>query len=81
MFMDCFLIIGFSCREVQHRNVVRFIGACTKSPHLCIVTGMASEGKLYSLLCPYAVALVAYLYSFMQDYVFVPKLLPFSNPC
>ncbi|KAL6962400.1 non-specific serine,threonine protein kinase, partial [Sarracenia purpurea var. burkii] len=26
-------------REVQHRNVVRFVGACTKSPHLCIVTG------------------------------------------
>ncbi|CAL5411232.1 unnamed protein product [Camellia sinensis] len=25
-------------REVQHRNVVRFVGACTKAPHLCIVT-------------------------------------------
>ncbi|XP_021898629.1 serine/threonine-protein kinase STY46-like isoform X6 [Carica papaya] len=25
-------------REVQHKNVVRFIGACTKAPHLCIVT-------------------------------------------
>ncbi|XP_043808972.1 serine/threonine-protein kinase STY8 isoform X2 [Manihot esculenta] len=25
-------------RQVQHRNVVRFIGACTKSPHLCIIT-------------------------------------------
>ncbi|XP_044475346.1 serine/threonine-protein kinase STY8-like isoform X2 [Mangifera indica] len=27
-------------RQVQHRNIVRFIGACTKSPHLCVVTGM-----------------------------------------
>ncbi|KAF2291227.1 hypothetical protein GH714_020746 [Hevea brasiliensis] len=26
-------------RQVQHRNAVRFIGACTHSPHLCIVTG------------------------------------------
>ncbi|KAL0438239.1 UNVERIFIED_CONTAM: Serine/threonine-protein kinase STY46 [Sesamum latifolium] len=25
-------------RQVQHGNVVRFIGACTKLPHLCIVT-------------------------------------------
>ncbi|XP_029126424.1 serine/threonine-protein kinase STY46 isoform X3 [Cajanus cajan] len=25
-------------RQVHHKNVVRFIGACTKCPHLCIVT-------------------------------------------
>ncbi|KAJ0086659.1 hypothetical protein Patl1_08093 [Pistacia atlantica] len=31
-------------REVQHRNVVRFIGACTKPPHLCIVTGPQMVG-------------------------------------
>lgn len=30
------------CREVRHKNVVRFIGACTKAPHLCIITGRTS---------------------------------------
>ncbi|KAJ7006450.1 hypothetical protein NC653_005718 [Populus alba x Populus x berolinensis] len=37
-------------REVQHRNVVRFIGACTKSPHLCIVTEFMPGGNLYDYL-------------------------------
>jgi serine/threonine protein kinase len=27
-------------RKVRHKNVVQFIGACTKPPRLCIVTGM-----------------------------------------
>ncbi|RZC45015.1 hypothetical protein C5167_037962 [Papaver somniferum] len=29
-----------SFRKVRHKNVVQFIGACTKTPSLCIVTGM-----------------------------------------
>ncbi|KAL8215613.1 hypothetical protein R6Q57_022450 [Mikania cordata] len=37
-------------REVQHRNVVRFIGACTKQPHLCIITEYMSGGSLYEYL-------------------------------
>ncbi|KAJ6685252.1 SERINE/THREONINE-PROTEIN KINASE TNNI3K-RELATED [Salix purpurea] len=37
-------------REVQHRNVVRFIGACTTSPHLCIVTEFMPGGSLYDYL-------------------------------
>ncbi|KAI9199974.1 hypothetical protein LWI28_000959 [Acer negundo] len=37
-------------REVQHRNIVRFIGACTKSPHLCIVTEYMPKGSLYDYL-------------------------------
>ncbi|KAJ6939083.1 hypothetical protein NC651_005506 [Populus alba x Populus x berolinensis] len=37
-------------REVQHKNVVRFIGACTKSPHLCIVTEFMPGGNLYDYL-------------------------------
>ncbi|RYR36944.1 hypothetical protein Ahy_A09g041888 isoform B [Arachis hypogaea] len=28
-------------RKVRHKNVVQFIGACTKPPRLCIVTGLA----------------------------------------
>ncbi|XP_017229273.1 serine/threonine-protein kinase STY46 isoform X2 [Daucus carota subsp. sativus] len=37
-------------REVQHRNVVRFIGSCTKSPNLCIVTEFMPGGSLYEYL-------------------------------
>ncbi|XP_050235017.1 serine/threonine-protein kinase STY8-like [Mercurialis annua] len=37
-------------RKVQHRNVVHFIGACTESPHLCIVTEYMPGGSLYSYL-------------------------------
>ncbi|XP_009631994.1 serine/threonine-protein kinase STY46-like [Nicotiana tomentosiformis] len=37
-------------RQVQHKNVVRFIGACTESPHLCIVTEYMSGGSLYDYL-------------------------------
>ncbi|KAH0923220.1 hypothetical protein HID58_023238 [Brassica napus] len=34
-------------RKVRHKNVVQFLGACTRSPTLCIVTGKI-------LLIPYA---------------------------
>lgn len=37
-------------REVQHENVVRFIGACTKSPDLCIITEYMPGGSLYNYL-------------------------------
>ncbi|GAV72658.1 ACT domain-containing protein/Pkinase_Tyr domain-containing protein [Cephalotus follicularis] len=37
-------------REVRHENVVRFIGACTKSPNLCIVTEYMPGGSLYDYL-------------------------------
>ncbi|KAJ4700931.1 putative Protein kinase [Melia azedarach] len=37
-------------KEVQHRNVVHFIGACTKSPQLCIVTEYMPGGSLYNYL-------------------------------
>ncbi|KAF6163643.1 hypothetical protein GIB67_036103 [Kingdonia uniflora] len=37
-------------REVQHSNVVRFIGACTKDPELCIVTEYMTGGSLYDFL-------------------------------
>ncbi|XP_061355557.1 serine/threonine-protein kinase STY8-like isoform X1 [Gastrolobium bilobum] len=37
-------------RQVNHNNVVRFIGACTKSPHLFIVTEYMPGGSLYDYL-------------------------------
>eukprot|EP00249_Psilotum_nudum_P012687 c23920_g1_i2 orf=686-2344(-) len=37
-------------RKVRHKNVVQFIGACTKSPDLCIVTEFMSGGSVYDYL-------------------------------
>ncbi|XP_023552583.1 serine/threonine-protein kinase STY8-like isoform X1 [Cucurbita pepo subsp. pepo] len=37
-------------RKVRHKNVVQFIGACTKPPNLCIVTEFMSRGSLYDFL-------------------------------
>ncbi|XP_057841092.1 serine/threonine-protein kinase STY8 isoform X1 [Cryptomeria japonica] len=37
-------------QNVRHKNVVRFIGACTKPPHICIITEYMSGGSLYDYL-------------------------------
>ncbi|KAG8368040.1 hypothetical protein BUALT_Bualt15G0004100 [Buddleja alternifolia] len=37
-------------RKVRHKNVVQFIGACTRPPHLCIVTEYMSGGSVYDYL-------------------------------
>ncbi|XP_023759386.1 serine/threonine-protein kinase STY46 isoform X1 [Lactuca sativa] len=37
-------------REVQHANVVGFIGACMKKPPLCIITEYMPGGSLYEYL-------------------------------
>ncbi|KAJ0964035.1 hypothetical protein J5N97_029157 [Dioscorea zingiberensis] len=37
-------------RKVRHRNVVQFIGACTRPPSLCIVTEFMSGGSIYDFL-------------------------------
>ncbi|XP_024634910.2 serine/threonine-protein kinase STY46 [Medicago truncatula] len=36
--------------KIQHRNVVKFVGACTKPPNLCLVTEYLSGGSMYDLL-------------------------------
>ncbi|KAL6531916.1 Serine/threonine-protein kinase sty46 [Orobanche minor] len=40
----------FIMRKIRHKNVVQFIGACTKPPNLCIVTEYMSGGSLYDYL-------------------------------
>ncbi|KAF8377759.1 hypothetical protein HHK36_031144 [Tetracentron sinense] len=40
----------FILRKVRHKNVVQFIGACTKPPHPCIVTEFMSGGSVYDRL-------------------------------
>ncbi|KAF2544666.1 hypothetical protein F2Q68_00028535 [Brassica cretica] len=40
----------FIMRKVRHKNVVQFIGACTKPPHLCIVTELMPGGSVYDYL-------------------------------
>ncbi|XP_020579257.1 serine/threonine-protein kinase STY46-like isoform X2 [Phalaenopsis equestris] len=37
-------------RKILHRNVVQFIGACTRPPSLCIVTEFMSGGSVYDIL-------------------------------
>ncbi|XP_075511316.1 serine/threonine-protein kinase STY46-like isoform X2 [Primulina tabacum] len=37
-------------RKVRHKNVVQFLGACTKPPNLCIVTEYMSGGSVYDYL-------------------------------
>ena len=36
-------------RRIKHPNITKFIGACTKSPHMCIVTELL-EMSLFDLL-------------------------------
>jgi hypothetical protein len=38
--LDLFLYFILFCRKVRHKNVVQFIGACTRPPVMCIVTGI-----------------------------------------
>ncbi|PWA60471.1 serine-threonine/tyrosine-protein kinase catalytic domain-containing protein [Artemisia annua] len=37
-------------RKVRHKNVVQFIGACTRPPNLCIVTEFMAGGSVYDFL-------------------------------
>ncbi|XP_078182543.1 serine/threonine-protein kinase STY46-like [Carex rostrata] len=40
-------------RKVRHKNVVQFIGACTKPPILCIVTEFMNGGSVFDLIHNY----------------------------
>ncbi|CAA2988443.1 serine threonine- kinase STY46-like isoform X1 [Olea europaea subsp. europaea] len=37
-------------RKVRHKNIVQFMGACTRPPLLCIVTELMSGGSVYDFL-------------------------------
>ncbi|XWS42198.1 hypothetical protein CRYUN_Cryun17cG0147600 [Craigia yunnanensis] len=37
-------------RKVRHKNVVQFIGACTRAPNPCIVTEFMARGSIYDYL-------------------------------
>ncbi|XP_078154806.1 serine/threonine-protein kinase STY46-like [Carex rostrata] len=53
-------------RDLQHENIVRFIGACTKPPQYSIVTEFMSGGNLYD-----------YLHK-QKNVLELPKLLKFA---
>ncbi|CAI9111012.1 OLC1v1011143C1 [Oldenlandia corymbosa var. corymbosa] len=40
----------FIMRKIRHKNVVQFLGACTRPPNLCIVTEYMSKGSVYNFL-------------------------------
>ena len=37
-------------RKVRHKNVVQFIGACTRRPNLCIVFEFMAGGSIYDYM-------------------------------
>lgn len=41
-------------KRLKHPNVVLFMGACTRPPHLCMVTQFVARGSLFRMLhrCP-----------------------------
>ncbi|KAE8698753.1 ACT-like protein tyrosine kinase family protein isoform 2 [Hibiscus syriacus] len=45
-----FALEVFIMRKVRHKNVVQFIGACTKPPNLFIITEFMSGGSVYDYL-------------------------------
>ncbi|KVI07301.1 ACT domain-containing protein [Cynara cardunculus var. scolymus] len=36
--------------KIRHKNIVQFIGACTRPPNLCIVTEFMAGGSVYNFL-------------------------------
>ncbi|CAN8271244.1 unnamed protein product [Cochlearia groenlandica] len=40
----------FIMKKVRHKNIVQFLGACTVSPTLCIVTEFMARGSIYDFL-------------------------------
>ncbi|KAI3460482.1 hypothetical protein Pfo_017145 [Paulownia fortunei] len=67
-------------RQVQHGNVVRFIGACTKLPHLCIVTGTGLSGCVNRHLLKYMPGGSLYDYLRKNHLVLkLPQLLKFAT--
>ncbi|KAH7849294.1 hypothetical protein Vadar_015838 [Vaccinium darrowii] len=40
----------FIMRKIRHKNVVQFIGACTRPPNLCILTEFMSRGSVHNFL-------------------------------
>ncbi len=37
-------------RKVRHKNIVQFIGACTRKPNLCIVFEFMQGGSVYDVV-------------------------------
>ena len=46
-------------RKVRHKNVVQFIGACTRRPNLCIVFEFMAGGSIYDYMRKVSIAHVS----------------------
>ncbi len=50
-FTHCAYLDVHDCASaLRHPNIILFMGACTISPHLCIVTELAPKGSLWGVL-------------------------------
>ena len=64
-------------RKVRHKNVVQFIGACTRKPNLCIVFEFMPCGSMYDHLRkvqspkPFANCQTS-----IQDFIEMPTVIP-----
>ena len=53
-------------RKVRHKNVVQFIGACTRKPNLCIVVEYMPGGSVYDYMRKVQTASLSGLSAIMQ---------------
>ena len=59
-------------RKVRHKNVVQFIGACTRKPNLCIVFEFMSGGSVYDFMRK--VWLYIYVSFLFEAYMSEPRM-------
>ena len=82
-------------RKVRHKNVVQFIGACTRRPNLCIVFEFMAGGSIYDYMRKVCLSIstlkvdqrcavlnipkLVLLYAFSQEPTFFRMLQPSSH--
>ena len=69
----------FNLRKVWHKNIVQFIGACTRPPYLCIITKFMSSGDLVAYIQHYGTFSKAIVRQIMIQLVVGIKFLHENN--
>lgn len=74
MHLSCISHTFYPCRKVHHKNVVQFIGACTRPPNFCIVTGNCEL-----LLGTFPARLRTYVHRVSAQFNWCLHFFPFSE--